>query len=422
MKNFFTIFLFWSLLAVSPAFGQSALLVARTYINVDGTGIPYSGDSTTFAYNNQLLTNQLKTWQLDPEGNWDQKNRSTDHTYDANGNLLYYLFQVGDDVNGWTDANRYTYTYAMDGNELSYLAEKWNGTAWVKQSSSRIRVYDANGNLLSQTGTSQRTLYTYDAENLVQTKTIQELLNSNWVDKSRVVYSYLPNNTTIETTAYWIGTGWFDTNRNTITYNASGKVLQNFSESWNSTVWINGSLQSNSYTANGDVLEELTQSWNGTDWENYYLTSYSYDTENNLSDWISFEWDDSTWTGTFRQFNGFDDENRSISIRLEVWDGTDWGIFTYGNFYYDEFVSTQTLSPANFEVFPNPASSWITLKGEGFLHAYILDQQGRPVHTQRLNGQGDQTIQVGNLPTGNYLLQVIGVDGTLGVKSLQIMR
>jgi YD repeat-containing protein len=323
MKNLFSIVLL-GLLAASPAFGQSSLLVARTTTYVDEAGIPYNGDSTTLAYNSQLLINQSKSWKMDSVGNLNLRFRTTNYSYDANGNLLYYAYQVGDDVNGWTDIFRYTYTFDTDGNELSYLAEVWNGSAWITQSDSRVRVFDANGNLISSTGTTQRTFLTYDAEDLLQTETLQFLVNGNWVNHSRKVYTYLPNFTTLRITANWMGTGWSDTYRSTINYNASGKVVQHSSESWNGTIWTNDSRLLNSYNANGDLLEETIQFWKGTEWENFHLISNSYDAANNHIYWISSDWIDSTWVGYVRQFLSYDIENRFINSRTESSASGDW--------------------------------------------------------------------------------------------------
>lgn len=420
MKNTCTIFALFGTLMASPAFGQTPTLLAATNIRVDETGTPTGGDSTTFAYNSEHLRNLIKRWTIDPTGTWTLKSRLTGHTYDANGNLLYYLAQLGDDVNGWTNTNQYTYTFETDGRELTYLHEKWANNTWVEQTW-RVREYDQEGKLLSSTGKSSRYLYTYDSLNRLQMETYQTI-NGSWIDISRIVYAYLPNHTTVETTEYSISSVWVPLQRNTFNYDASGNLLQHLNESGDGTFWANGTLKTNSYDANGYILQSLNQSWDGTEWVNSSLTAYGYDTQYNLTYWLWSTWTNSSWEGSYRQFNLYNDKNLFIYARQEIWDGANWRLYSYGNNYYDEFVSTHTLSQANFVVFPNPASTSITLKGEGFLHAHIIDLQGRPVRSQSLHGQGDETIQLGNLPSGNYILQVVGANGKGAVKPLQIMR
>jgi len=420
MKHHFTILALFSLLAASPVYGQSSLLIARTFIHVDATGTPYSGDSSTLTYNSQLLTNQIKTWKIDSMGNWVLKFRLTDYSYDANGNLLYFLDQVGNDVNGWADAYRYNYTYDIDGRELSYLEEKWNGTAWVTQNSV-IRVYDANGNLLSETRINSRVIFTYDAQNLLQTKTGQSFVAGNWVDKTRVDYAYLPNSTT-GTTYNWTNNAWKESSRSTDTFDGSGNLIQNLYEQWNGTAWENNLLESFNFDANGNIVQDMTQGWNGTSWDNYFMTDYGYDAENNLTFWTSSNWVDidSTWEGSIRQFNGYDAQNHFISAQLELWDGVSWFLISYGDLYYADFVSTHTAVLADFEIFPNPASSAVTIKGEGLSQVMVFDQQGRPIRRQNLHGQEEETLQLGHLPAGNYILQVLGNDGKMVAKPLQI--
>ena len=420
MKRHFTIFLLFTVLASLPAFGQTSLLLARTFIHVDETGSPYIGDSTTLNYNSQLLVNQYKTWKIDATGDWVLKSRAIDHAYDANGTLLYYLLQKGDDISGWTDSYRYNYTYDVVGHELSYLEEKWNGTMWVMQWSVN-RVYDANGNLMSTAGTGFRYLLNYDAQNLLLTKTYQERVNSNWVDKTRYDYTYLPNSTT-ETTYNWTNNAWIESSRSTDTFDANGNLIQNLYEQWNGTAWVNSLLELHSYDVNGNILHDLTQGWNGTDWENNFLTDYTYNAENNLTYWIAWNYVNGSWEGSSRQFNGYDDENHFISAKTEFSDGTSWFLISYGDFYYSDFVSTHTPAPAEFKIFPNPASTSVTLKSEGLRHAKIFDQQGRLVGSQSLQGQTQETLQLGNLSPGNYLLEVLGNDGKVGAKTLQIRR
>ncbi len=420
MKHHFTIFVFFSLLAALPASVHSSLLVARTYVHLDGTGIPYVGDSTTLSYNSQLLANQYKTWNLDASDNWVLSSRSINHSYDADGNLLYYLSQVGDDINGWTNSNRYNYSYDVDGHEISFLEEKWNGAAWVT-SNSMIRVYDANGNELSSTGIDFRYLSTYDAQNRLQNQTYQELITGNWTDKSRIDYVYSPN-TTISTAYDWTNNAWEEISRSTMTFDASGNSIENLYEQWNGSAWENGFLESLSYNANGYLLENLTKDWNGFTWENVFLTAYTYDAANNLTYWSSSNWGDSSWEGSIRQFNSFDDENNFIRAQTELWDGFSWYTFSYGNFYYADFLSTHSPMPADFQIFPNPVNSVLKLKSEGLRQAKIFDHQGQLLRSERLNGQAEETIRVGDLPVGNYFLQVVSRDGKIGIKPLQIMR
>ncbi|MBP6811372.1 MAG: T9SS type A sorting domain-containing protein [Saprospiraceae bacterium] len=420
MKHFATIFLLLDLLASSPAYGQSTLLIAQTYAFVDGAGVPYYGDSTTLDYNSQLLVNQKKTWNIDSTGSWYLDHRATDITYDANGNLLYSLSQTGNDISGWTNSHRFIFTYDNNDKLLSGLRENWNGTAWVMHSLTTY-VYDANGNMLSYTQGSIRILYTYDAQNLLLMSISQQLDAGNWIDNTRVDYAYSPNSKT-ETTYTWENLTWKEYSRTTETFDGSGNMIQYLFEQWDGTAWANIYQTSHNYDANGNVLQDLAQDWNGATWVNSSLTDYTYDAENNLTYWIASNWINNTWQGSYRQFGVFNQENNYMSERSELWDGASWSLVSYRNNYYAVLLSTHTLAVADFKIFPNPANSAVTIQGEGLTQAMVFDQQGRPVRSQSLQGQGEETLQLGNLPAGNYILQVLGNDGKMGAKPLQIRR
>lgn len=418
MNSIRTIFLLSGLFAASLVFGQTDLVIARSNIYLDETGQPTFGDSSTLTYNNQLLTSQIYNWKLNSQGTWTQKSRIIDHTYDANDHLLYYQFQTGDEVNGWTNSYQYTYTYNAAGNELSYQEEKWNASNWITQWLVN-HVYDANGKILSSTGLAFRQLYTYNAQNLLETKTYQELSNGNWVDNSRQLYAYSPN-VIQETIEYWANGAWVASDRYSDTYDANGNIIENLYESWNGTSWVITTRSTSNYDGNGLLQQTLTENWVGNSWENSSLLAYTYDANQNLVYWISSNWNAGDWKGSIRQFNGFDAKNNFINARLESWNDTEWGIISYGRLYYAEFVSTHAPEFAAFDVFPNPASTFVTLKGEGFDHAMIFDQQGGLVRTQRLQGQSEETLLLGNLPAGNYILQVVGKDGHTGARPIQI--
>lgn len=75
-----------------------------------------------------------------------------------------------------------------------------------------------------------------------------------------------------------------------------------------------------------------------------------------------------------------------------------------------------SVNSINTRVYPNPTTDWIaaSCKTEEKMHVRIFDISGRPmnviVNTPTVNSNGEQhfIIQVEQLPTGNYILQLIG--------------
>jgi len=450
MKYHSAIILFFSLLAASPAFGQTQVIVGILGVNFSGNQAT-SGDSSTLAYNSNLQLNERVFLALDTSsGHWNMKTRFIDHVYDLNGNILYYLMQVIDVNNAWINLYRNAYTYDASGNQLTYVREKWyttngwtnfqrkistyglngeqlsvneenwNGTNWVNQSE-KYWVYDANGKVLSITQANYRVLFSYNAQNLLDTKIEQEI-NGNWVNKTRTQYTYLLNDTKIasETISSWLNNDWEEQARSSDTYDANGNIIQHLNEVRLGVSWVNFSQEWYNYDANGYLVQDLDQEWIDTAWENSSLELYGYDAAYNLIYWTWQVWEAGNWKDALRQFNGFDTESNWINTREESWDGTSWELYYYVRNHYSEFVATHGPSLAAFEVFPNPASSAVTIKGEGLNRAMIFDQKGRLVHAQNLQGQPEATLQLGNLSAGNYFLQVLGSDGKVGAKPLQI--
>jgi hypothetical protein len=453
MKQLFTILVLFGLLTVTPAFGQTQKLTGNLSVFFSSNNPP-SGDSSTFAYNNHLQLNERVNWKLDAVGNWNYKSRLIDYSYDGNDNLLYYRSQVRSSTDTWINSTRNTYTfdgsgreltyltenwdttaqvwvnslrntstYGVDGKPLTYMQEKWSGTSWANQSS-KLWEYDGNGNLLSITQKNFRVLYSYDAQNQVATKIEQNFIAGNWKNYSLQEFTYTPNsdNPASATLYYWALTYWDPYTRTSDTYDGNGVLVQTLEERWNGVAFENALLYLLSYDGSGNEVQKLTQSWDSTSWVNFVLETSTYDTHHNLIYWLSQEWEAGVWENLARQFIEFDAYSNFLGGRYEGWDGTSWILYAYGRNHYAEFVATHTPKLADFELFPNPATNVVTLHGKGFRCAMIFDSEGRPVRSQSLRGQDQETIQLGNLPTGNYFLQVVASDGKIGVKPFQIMH
>ncbi len=422
MQHKITIFFILSLLAVSPVFGQTDLLVGRSNVNFDlSTGEMTIGDSSTLSYNSMLQHSQYKNWHLDASGNWRLNSRLTDFAYDANGNVLNYIIQNGDDNIGWTNFWRYTYTYDVNSNELSNKEEQWENGNWVTQAETH-NVYNVNGQLLSSTGLNSRTIYTYNSLGLLKTKLYQESPGGTWLNSTRYEYTYLPNDSLYasETTYIWINYNWVGFERITNTHDTNGHIVQSLIENWEGGVWKKNLLISNTYDAEGYLTQKLIQYWNATSWENTHRSSQNYDAAHNLIYSIAQNWAAGVWRNNVQQFNSYDAKSNILNARTESWDDGNWVLSNYARFNYLKFVSAQTPEFTPFEVFPNPASTSITLTGTGLSRAMIFDLQGKLVLMQTLQGQAPETLRLGTLPSGNYILQVLSKDGKLAAKPLQI--
>lgn len=418
MKPFLTLL---AILLAFSALAQTTLPISRSRISYSA-GQAFSGDSATIGYNSQLLSNLFYNFRLDNQGNWTQKSRSLDYTYDPDGNLLQNLFQTGNDVDGWVNSFRYIYTYNTDGNLLSDARDEWVNGNWV-QDYAQYSVYDdATGLLQSQTSGNYRSLFTYNAENLLQIRTAQEWENGDWEDTERYEYTYVANESKLatESTLYPVNSNWLETTRYTYVYNVEGLRSETLLQQWNGTSLANASLTSSAYDANGNEVQQTVQNWNGTDWENSGRTTYTYDAAQNLTHWIYQIANGSDWENVVQQFNFYDAESIWHASQTDFWANGAWGLATFARFHYADFVAASSPESVGVEVFPNPATSFLVIRGEGLELANLFDANGRLLRTEHLNGQPERNLSLSQVPAGNYYLQIIAKDGQVATKAIQI--
>lgn len=396
MQKILTLSLTFCFLVVHMLSAQPGKLISQGFYYFDSqTGAVISGDSFTVAYNPQLLPNEYRNFKLDlSTGFWGEKSRSTDYQYDANGNLLSFTQQNGNDLDGWVNTWRYSYTYNGDNQELTSKQEQWNGTSWGGESIV-VNTYDANGLLLSSEGSSSRQSYVYTAENLLESVVSQYKLGGNWVNISKEEYTYPANSSLVSTllNSSWAGGVWEVTHRDVFQYDANGNETEVLTDFFVQNQWVPGSL-----------------------------LAMEYDTENNLVYWIVSNWEGADWKGSLRQFNTFDQNNHFTSARFEVLDSTGWEMSSFGRLHYGALSGIHRAELTSFEVFPNPATSTATLLGEHLESAQIIDRQGRVVSQLTLNQQGATHIPVSQLAPGMYFIQVRNQMGDSGVKPLMIQR
>lgn len=396
MQKFLTLSLTFCFLVVHMLSAQPGKLISRSFLSFDtGTGVQVSGDSITVSYNGQLQTDGNRNYSYDQTTSlWTLKSRSTDYQYDANGNSLSFTLQTGNDIAGWVNAWRYSNTYSIDNHNLTSKIEKWGGTDWVLNSLTEY-TYDANGLLLSSISANSQRLYTYTVEGLLETETYQVKSGGNWVNSSQETYEYFPNSSLVktQTSSDWIAGAW------------SASIRERYQ-----------------YDANGNNIETETDYLDQNQWTPVSRLTYEYDAENNLVYWVLANWDGASWEDSGRQFNTYDSNNNFTSARFEILESTGWQMFTFGRLHYGALSGINQAELTNFEIFPNPASSSVTLQGENLESAQILDRQGRVVSQVSLNQHEVTHVPVSQLAPGLYFIQVMDQTGGSGAKPLMIQR
>jgi len=398
MKQTFVTLALFGLLAASPLFGQSGngkLLKNRVYLSYEDLNDTLSvKDSTLFVYDieNNLL--EETSWQDDFFFQISGAKRYL-RTYDNEGNVLTQIEQLLENAN-WVNYTRENYTYDSNNLLLILNYSTWQNNAWVVGLTVYYS-YNLNGQILTILRNTSRSFYTYNDQNKLDTITSQYYANGIWTNNQRSVYSY-----------------------NSI---PGGNTITRLQLIWSGSNWDNFTKRTETFDNNGNLALYIWETWqNGTIWELNTRRSWVYDNNQNpvylLQEW----WTDSAWVNSGQTNFEYDSDADIVFSQTDYWLDDVWAKRNTYHYYYYSPVSTHTPSAANFTIFPNPASTSVTLESEGLTHINLFDQQGRLVRSQGLQGQAQETLQLGNLPTGNYLLQVFGSDGKIGAKSLQIRR
>lgn len=400
MKPHFITLISLFILFSTPVFcqnGGSKLLVARAGLQFSPfNGLAEQGDSIAYDYNSNDQTNRIRVWYFDPNGAyWKLYSRAIDYSYDSNGNLLYRLGQAVDSLNNWKDYLRVFNTYDSANQQLSNRVETWEGDSlgWVLNNSKHWTYYP-NGKIQIETHDFGRIIYTYNAEGLLANTTSQGLGNGIWTNTGRYVYTYPLN----------------DTKPSTITYYY-----------WSGSAWVKYNQQTYTYNGNGDVLISEVQKWVNGAWENQFKNVYIYNVNQNNTINNLFEWINGDWQYLYKYISTYDSDSDLLTERINRWLGV-WVKESITRYYYSGAVSTQNPSVAQFSIFPNPATTQITLQSQGLTQINLLDLLGRQISTHKLSGQSEETLHLGHLPAGNYLLQALDKNGATGTKPLQIRQ
>ena len=98
------------------------------------------------------------------------------------------------------------------------------------------------------------------------------------------------------------------------------------------------------------------------------------------------------------------------TIFVVVTDGN--GCLGVDTVFVDFILNVPTLNKASVNIYPNPAADYLNIDMEGFngqqVQVIITDMSGKQVinNTLKVNGSQTSTLDVSNLPTGTYFIQI----------------
>ena len=270
----------------------------------------------------------------------------------------------------------YTDSYDANNNEIGYVAQTWNGSAWVND---------------------YQYMQTYDANNNDILSVEQGWNGSTWVNSSQSIYTYNANNIAIsEIDQGWNGSAWVNNYQYTYTYDANNNLTNSLTQIWNSSAWGNSYLTVYTYNANHKATYYLSQNWNGTSWINAGYDNYTYDADN---------------------------VERSSATHTYNTAGTKVVSGDSAYYYFTDVLGVNDVKGGSetVKVYPNPSNGRFCIAlshpaldagSQPIIEVYNV--LGENVMTEILrSAQGDNLIDLSSQPGGIYFYRVIANSGNI---------
>ena len=167
------------------------------------------------------------------------------YEYDFSGNVMEKLTQMdGSGMGNWADREFVTYSY--EGGELSeVIIQRKEGNDWVNKTK---EVYNYNDDV---------TTVLYWAWN-----------GNNWTSDKLYTYTYSTGSMEL-LIQYMEGGAWQNDQKETYSLDFDGNVTEILIEDWESTNWVKDRLTTYNYE-NNVYTSILTAGWNGASWESVY--------------------------------------------------------------------------------------------------------------------------------------------------------
>jgi hypothetical protein len=270
-----------------------------------------------------------------------------------------------------------------------------------------------------------RTLTTYDTSFRV-IESIYQTWSSGWLNNHRDTFVFDNYNQMIRHEYHtWNNSQWNIISGDLFlnTYNASGKITLQVTQTWNGTSWVNSSRKTHTYNGNDQVVLTIAESWNTSlsSWQNTSQTDYTYDVSNintqtvfkiwngsafvNFNQSISIVW--SSWTGDIAT-------SKPQSYTFQTWSGSAWvnaqRLFnaTYDSFggsieLFQQWISNNWVNDARYtdffdtqynktgernEAWNIPLAMWDT----SYEYRYLFNYDANNSITQSIYQQYDNSV------------------------------
>jgi hypothetical protein len=334
----------------------------------------------------------------------------------AQNKLLSSIFERYDSSsNTWSIGTGTNYEYDSNNNEIAetYYDYDSNSKQWTIQQ--KITYTYTNGKLTEEISTDwgnpqvygNKSVYTYNSNNLLNTILYYNWNGSQWVSQSRTSYTYNANNKLIASIDEdWKNSQWVNSYKSIFIYKANNQLESIKDSDWDgfTASWTDNGGTDYVYDANGnDISESYQETYNGTLYK--YKTDYTYDTSKLMSSYANP-------FGYYSLFGISPYVNKVLGETEYDYD-TATNSYKLNNRTTYNYTSSITLGTEKLEmsnviitVFPNPTKDFLYIQdtyNNAFDKIIVTDMSGKIILQQN---QNTTQVDVQNLAKGMYLLQV----------------
>lgn len=385
------------------------------WISLDTGYTSYDGNGNLLTEKRDSKNNNYTSWErfcnydandnLDSEITkyWDTTKKTyvnsllENHDYDAKNNQTLWLEYFWNDTKKkFIHQSKSSWTYDSAGRKNSYLFEYyWDTTIQAYPDSIKERgyKYDSNNNLITF----------FECQNWDTTSGDWDItyVDSFWYDSnnnlilSSRMYSPAPNS-------------YYKRDKASFTYDSNNNLISHLVQFWdgNKATFIDSDLDSFSYDKNNNLLSDFHRYFIGNHGYNGVIVyswhdTYTYNSNGNLTSYL-YQWADTT--------------NKVLKNASK-------GYYYYGT---NTNLKEETKTPSSFRLFPNPASSTITIQYPSLKkeELTIINMLGEVVYRQilfpqlsTLHSPLSTTLDISHFPGGIYLVNIGGNSGKLIVEN-----
>lgn len=332
-------------------------------------------------------------------------------TYDAQGNRLEEITQTGNGM-PWLNEFRYASTYDAQNSLTEELSQTWTGTAW-------------------QTTDGYRYQNTYTS-GVLTTQTVQILTAGVYQNEVRFAYQLSNGQWAAVVAQRWDGTDWVNEERLTdLTWHdwprrqPAGFRVQ----AWlNSGQWTDFQRHTLSYSATGTVVQLVEEALPSGGWQNYLRYTEPYDARGTALGYRQEDWQANEWvlTNEVRAQVRYDAQDRLVRRTEQLYSPITAQFANRTRINYGSFQDIITSPTAqhlakHLHLFPQPATNVLHLEmgglsGSAAVPVEIRTLTGQVLHrTTGLAQQGTLHLRlaVSALPPGLYTLHLLTGQGVV---------